>query len=112
MTSNNTLTLVPISVNSSPLEADKSYVLKVHSFSIWLDGDIRICCAITPLPPPNKPSPDEPLVAFAEVDYESQDFQDTMQEILDDVVSDGEGHVYSSRFIHHLTQRGYKIIRE
>jgi hypothetical protein len=105
--STNTFTIIPVSSEAEMLEADEAYVFKIHSIRVWLDGDIRLVCNITKLPKPTPSLGEDPPA----LDYESQDFKDELQEILDDTATEGDGHWRPHHLIHHLKKRGYKLIR-
>jgi hypothetical protein len=105
--STNTLTIVPISSEAEMLTVGADYVLKVHSIAVWLDGDVRLVCNITKLPIPVPSSREAPPA----IDYESEEFQDELKEILDDTATEGDGRWRPDHLIHHLKKHGYKLIR-
>jgi hypothetical protein len=106
MTSSNQISLIPINNRAAKFEIDKEYTIKLHSMSVWTDGDVRLMCSIDPLlhtaDTPGNPPP--------QIDYESQEFQDELQEILDDTATEGDGHWRPGNLIHHLRKRGYKLV--
>jgi hypothetical protein len=106
MSSNNQISLIVTSYKAEKLEIDMTYILHTHSVDVWLDGEIRVYGSLNPLPQP-LPSLGNPPPTL---DYESQEFQDELQEILDDTATEGDGHWRPGNLIHYLRKRGYKLV--